>query len=284
MIKKYKYIFTKNIPNISKKFNFSTTSKINTYTYLHEEKQINKTFLIFYISINAPFYLLSMGLGHYDNLFSNNIIDYTRLGIRSYMINQAVISGFNISSIIKSTEVSVEKKLVNKSIEETPIIVQELKNSNMFIYLAFLPTVINFSVTQVLLNSVILTNDIIALCLFGYVTSNVINILIAYTIVSTSGTKMKSVLSSSYFKINLLIAILNLISIMLFIKYIQGKNKDFCVDCGAPNPLKRINDEFRLENLENKSRIIVRDDKKLEEEYEGLDPGQMEVLEEIFKD
>jgi hypothetical protein len=254
--------------------NFKNIENLNiipTLPSLNQEEKLNKSMLAFYTFLHAPLYIISIPLALDSSNFVN-LVDWARLSLRSIPCISFVLSGINTSTLLLNLESDIKNKVKNNiEINDEDARYEESKVYNS-IYLSLFPSFVNFFSSLILLNSSILTNQIIFGCFSGFVFSNLIQLYVV-------SRKINSGTSSSYFKINLLFFLLNLLSYLFILKFIL-KNKS--------NGLKRVDDEYRLENLNSKDELIINDTKYLEEELENIyssentPPEVMRKIEEIY--
>ena len=224
--------------------------------------------------LHAPLYLISIPLGLSGSLSPANfesLIDWARLGLRSVPIIQTILSGINITCFLNNLEDDLNNK-INKNLDiDNDYVNLHQTNIDNSIYLALTPGLINFLSSQVLLNSAIITNQILFFSFSGFIISNLIHLYVIYRKVNNSTVTF-------YLKLNILFAFLNLFSFLLFLKFIlSNKEKGF----------KRVNDENRLENLSSKDQIANEDTKYLEDEIQNLyqvsTPELLIKIEEIYE-
>lgn len=278
------------IKNVSNTFATNTQAKkkrisdINNFfsnengNYLFTQTSTNKSLMFYYCLIHLPFCLASVSLGLNLNLLE---IDMIRLGIKSLFITQGIITGINISSIINCVDMKLTRIKQIKILElEAEEIKQEISNSNSIIYIAFVPLVINFVVSQIFVNFPQISNFVLSMCSVGLISSNLINLIIlGGCVLKKNNLSLKN---SSLFRINLLFAILNVICYFFILNYLRG------TEYKIKNPFLMCNDIHRIENLKTMNECVKEDTKKIESEIaelmDEITPEQIELIEKIFKD
>ena len=204
-----------------------------------------------------------------------------RLGIKSLFISQAIITGLNISSIINCVDMKFNRIKQIKTLEsEAEELKEEISNSNSIIYIASAPLITNFIVSQILVNFQQLSNLVLSMCSIGLISSNLINLIIlGVCVLKRNNINVKN---SFLFRINILYAILNLMSFFFILNYLRG------TECKNKNPFLTCNDIHRIDNLKTIHEYVKEDTKKIELEISELmdeiTPEQIELIEKIFND
>jgi len=215
-----------------------------------------------------------LNFGSHRLKISQDLVDFARLGLRTLPMAQMMIAGINISTIITNFELEMKAKVLNNlaTADDSVMIKEEELKMTYNLALCIAPSVTSFICTQILLNSNIITSQINLFCFIGISLSNFANIYLIYRKISNDKR-------NSYLKLNFLFAILNLIFLSLYIKYIFGKKVQ---------TIKREKDRDRLEDLDDKEKIINEDLKTLEDEIEFLYKNssiqEIRKIEEIHED
>lgn len=255
---------------------FSTNNKIADLHFADENK-ISKGFIIYNIFQNLPIYFISCGILINSNflflpLVGMNMIDLSRICMMSNCFSQSLITGINISSIV--SEINNKVKLdkddihINVNMYEEEIKLKKQIKWNLF------PLIINFSTIQILLNSLVLTPEML---LFSYMSLLFSNGLNLYFLKKTSNLSFKD----NYIKINFIFLLLNYIALTIIFHYFYTKVKQ------GTNPLQRENDPIRL-NINRRSDIIKLDHNFMELEnndiWENIPAEKILELEKFFEE
>jgi hypothetical protein len=199
--------------------------------------------------VHTPFYLSVIALGF--NSF--NYIDISRLTIRGLIYSQAILSGSNVANSITK----YQKEIDNTTPKEF--------GRNMIMSLA--PCFTTFAFTHYLINSSVLTVSMLNFSLVGIISSQAFNLYITRKLGDDS-------------RINYITFIINMIFILIFYIFVIQKIK------AGINPFKRLNDEYRMEDLLDIENIKEDDMKLLDEEnaffFENLTEEEFQKVAEIF--
>jgi hypothetical protein len=274
--------------NLSKNQRISQTLFIQTtngqQNYLFQELKLNKSLLVLYSMIHLPFYLISINFTFGLNFLD---LDLIRIGIRSITLSQALITGINISSIIKQVEVNMDNTLRSSKIEglDPEEFQKEITKTEGMIFLSFVPVVFNFIISQILVNYTEISTSILNLLTLGYITSNIWNLAILLVCVLKKSNLNNKYLSNSLLRINLLFALLNIcafIILMINLKALNNKTSK------SENPFLTKNDENRIKNFITFSEYIKNDTIKIEDEIseilDEITPEQIELMEKNFNE
>lgn len=246
--------------------------------FLFQEKKLNKSLFIFYTLVHIPFYLVSINLGFGLNLFH---IDMIRTGVKSLPLFQAIITGINISSIINKIQVKIENFQNNKNFDyDADEIKKEISDSEKMIVLSAVPVLINFVISQIFVNSIKISNEILLISSLGFMASNFLNLIILFYYVYNQSNL--NPVKFSLIRINLIFALVSMICYLLIFNYLK-KNEN-----QMRNPLLTIDDENRIENLYTLNECVKEDTKLIQVEINELmdeiTPEQIELMEKIFND
>lgn len=225
--------------------------KMNSFnTKITQTNKDNKlTDNAFNILIHSPFYIGTLAL----EMNGINYIDISRLTIRTLIYSQTVLSGVNLATSFTKYEKEIE--------------ITEPRQLYKNIALSILPSLTTFVSAHYLINSSILTLSMLNISSLGIIFSQLMHLYFTKKLGNNS-----NILYISF--------LLNLLFGLIFYIYLYKKIK------AGINPFKRINDEYRMEDLKDVFYLKDEDMKHLNEEnsffFENLSEEEFEQIAEIF--
>lgn len=276
----------KNVLKNKKHFTKLFTEKVNikkdlnTPVPFYSSDKFAKNLSVLYTITNLPMFTMSLYLLSESNFMSFYAFDIARLTIRGSVFSQFIIGSVQFSHIALKLEENYKaelKEVISNQNKTSTMEDLETKYDNLVykntLYV-FLPAVMNFILSNILLNTNVLTLQFSSFIFISMLSSNVLMIT---NNIKTSKT------TPSFYKVNTLAIMINIVVLVLMFLFTINKTSS------GINPFKRLKDLNRLEGINHKLEIeqdeVSSKDTDIEEIYTGdLSDEQILKLESILND